>query len=48
MTENEHQTLQVLVQTQKASIVSEIYHIWSLDRQCHGEHVKVFIVIIAI
>ena len=28
--------------TQKFSVVSEIYYIWSLDSQCHGKHVTKF------
>ena len=27
---------------QKFSVVSEIHHIWLLDRQCHGQHVTKF------
>ena len=38
MTENKHQTFKSSCATQKFSIVSKIYHIWSLDRQCHGKH----------
>ena len=42
MTENEHQNFTSSCTTWKFSIVSEIYHIWSLDHQYHSKHVTKF------
>ena len=35
-------TLQVLAYTRKFPVVSQIYHICSLDRQCRGKNVTKF------